>query len=89
MEKIRAEIQWMYNNNNNINELRIYFLNFLGKERVSQLSNTAINDLLEIRANDLYMHYQELSRQKNRHNAIKDYCAGVNDSRKLTFWQQN
>ena len=54
----------MDHNSNNINELRLYFANFLGKERSLQLSDTAINDLLVIRANDLYRHYLELSREK-------------------------
>lgn len=77
MEKIRDEIMWMDCNSNNIHELRLYFVNFLGKERVSQLSDKAINDLLVIRANDLNQHYQELSRQKIDTTPLKVIVQGL------------
>lgn len=71
MQKIRDEIMWMDCNSNNIHELRLYFVNFLGKERVSQLSDKAINELLTIRANELYKHYQILAGQKNDTTPLK------------------
>ena len=62
---------------NNVNELRRYFVKFLGRERVLQLSDTAINDLLTIRANDLYLHYQELSRHRINTIPLKIIIQGL------------
>ena len=77
IEKIKDEIQWMDINSDNMNKLRIYFVNFLGEERVSQLSDTTINDLLVIRANNLYQHYKELSRQKIDTTPLKIIVQGL------------
>lgn len=77
MDKIKNEIQFLDSNSNNVNELRYYFVKFLGKERVLQLSDTAINDLLTIRANDLYLHYQELSRHRINTIPLKIIIQGL------------
>lgn len=77
MERIKNEIQFLDSNSNNINELRRYFVKFLGRERVLQLSDAAINDLLTIRANDLYLHYQVLSRHRINTIPLKIIIQGL------------
>ena len=77
MKKIRDEIIWMDRNSDNINNLRLYFANFLGKERVLQLSDAAINELLIIRANDLNRHFHELSGQKISTMPLKIIVQGL------------
>lgn len=48
------EIMWMYQNENNISELRKYLANYLPITRIQQLSDSSIRELVEIRANYLY-----------------------------------
>ncbi len=76
-ERIRDEIIRLDHNSNDINKLRVYFANFLGRERISQLSDADIRDLLVIRANDLYRHYLALSGQKIDTTPLKIIVQGL------------
>lgn len=53
-QNISDEIMWMYQNENNISELRKYLANYLQIDRIQQLSDSSIRELVEIRANYLY-----------------------------------
>lgn len=53
-QNISDEIMWMYQNENNIFELRRYLVNFLPVNRIQQLSDSSIRELVEKRANYLY-----------------------------------
>lgn len=53
-QNISDEIRWMYQNENNISELRKYLANYLPIDRIQQLSDSSIRELVEIRANYLY-----------------------------------
>lgn len=53
-QNISDEIMWMYRNENNISELRKYLANYLPVNRIQQLSDSSIRELVEMRANYLY-----------------------------------
>lgn len=53
-QNISDEIMWMYRNENNISELRKYLANYLPVNRIQQLSDSSIQELVEMRANYLY-----------------------------------
>ncbi len=65
------EINWLEENAENSQALQTYFAKLYRPEIVLQLNNKQLQELLQIRANDLYSYLQRLGNQKTNNLPLK------------------
>ncbi len=65
------EINWLEENAENSQALQTYFAKLYQPEIVLQLNNRQLQELLQIRANDLYSYLQRLGNQKTNNLPLK------------------
>lgn len=70
-QRVVNEIKWLEANNNNIDSLRSYFMNVLNMRQVKQFSDDDIQQLAEIRGNNLYSDLRGMSQQKIETKPLK------------------
>ena len=70
-QKIVNEINWLNANAENFQALKIYFSKIYYPEIVVQLNEGQLQELAQIRANDLYSYLQRLSNQKTNNLPLK------------------
>jgi hypothetical protein len=62
--KLANEIAWVADNSSNVASLRAYLAQYLEPKRVEELSDKAIEELAEIRANYLFLQMKNLGEKK-------------------------
>ena len=70
-QAISQEIHWLADNENKPKNLRLYFANFLCKERIMQIGDIGLSQLAEIRGNYLYSQFRRLEQQKMNNRPLK------------------
>ncbi len=65
------EINWLEENAENSQALQTYFAKLYRPEIVLRLNNKQLQELLQIRANDLYSYLQRLGNQKTNNLPLK------------------
>lgn len=70
-QAISQEIHWLADNENKPKNLRLYFANFLCKERIMQIGDRGLSQLAEIRGNYLYSQFRRLEQQKMDNRPLK------------------
>ena len=70
-QNIMNEIEWLETNIENIAILRSYFINTLHMGQAMQLNDNAIQQLAEIRGNNLYSYLCGMSQQKVETKPLK------------------
>ena len=70
-QAISQEIHWLADNENKPENLRLYFANFLRKERIIRIDDRGLSQLAEIRGNYLYSHFRRLEQQKMDNRPLK------------------
>ena len=65
------EINWLAENAENYQALKTYFVKIYRPEIVLQLNDGQLQELTQIRANDLYSYLQRLSSQKTNNLPLK------------------
>ena len=68
---ISQEIHWLADNENKPKNLRLYFANFLCKEKIIQIGDRGLSQLAEIRGNYLYTQFRRLEQQKIDNGPLK------------------
>ena len=68
---IENEIRWLENNIENTDNLRFYFANSLHMEWAMKLNKNDIQQVAEMRGNNLYALLHEMDRQKTETKPLK------------------
>lgn len=70
-QKIINEINWLDENAEDFQALKVYFAKIYRPEIVVQLNERQLQELTQIRANDLYSYLQRLNNQKTNNLPLK------------------
>lgn len=68
---ISQEINWLADNENKSENLRLYFANFLCKEEIIRIGDSGLSQLAEIRGNYLFSQFCRLEQQKIDNGPLK------------------
>ncbi|MCH5251060.1 MAG: hypothetical protein J1E98_14070 [Lachnospiraceae bacterium] len=68
---ISQEIQWLADNENKPENLRLYFANFLCEEEIIRIGDKGLSQLAAIRGNYLYSQFRRLEQQKMNNSPLK------------------